>query len=439
MSQPTQYTPTTDFSQQEANNASGRSTVNTAALDAEFANVEITLDQLCANLNTIQRDDGNLKDELVTVPSLDRNVLNLIGGFTVRGDWVTGTAYAVKDIVASAGYLYTCITAHTASALFSTDSAKWKMFGFKPSDGIAAAAAQATIDAHIADNDAAHASTAVSHGGGTVSSAITALESGKANLASPAFTGTPTCPTVSGGDSSSKLANTAFVANAIASILTGGATLASLGAIYNSSSAKSSAYTIVNGDKGKILVCSGTFTLSITAAATLGDGFAFGIVNNGAGVITIDPNSSETVNGSTTYPVNPTETVLVFCDGTKFILFGKAPASLVTSVNSLTGAITAGQIAAAATAGYGYTPANPSGLVSSDSNLGVGCFALFRPNGSIASVAAGDTASGTALNQCTVGDSGLISASAIGYGTWRNLSGATVHIGSGAGIFQRIA
>jgi hypothetical protein len=45
MAQPTPYTPTTDFSQQEANNASGRSTVNTAALDAELANIEQTLDQ----------------------------------------------------------------------------------------------------------------------------------------------------------------------------------------------------------------------------------------------------------------------------------------------------------------------------------------------------------------------------------------------------------
>lgn len=40
--------------------------------------------------------------------------------------------------------------------------------------------------------------------------------------------------------------------------------------------------------------------------------------------------------------------------------YGEAPAAGVTSVNGNSGAITAGQIAAAATAGYGYTPASVS-------------------------------------------------------------------------------
>ena len=218
MSQPTPYTPTSDFSQQEANNAAGRSTVNTAALDAEFANIETTLDTTLANLALIQRDDGNLSDETVEVSTLTRDVLNLIGGFVNRGDWVTATAYAINDIVAVSGYLYLCVTAHTSAGSFGTDSAKWKQFGFKPSDGIAAAAAQASIDAHIADTDGAHQSTAIQHGATTVSAAITALESGKASLASPAFTDNPTAPTQSVGNVSTRIATTEFFANAIASL-----------------------------------------------------------------------------------------------------------------------------------------------------------------------------------------------------------------------------
>ena len=218
MSQPTPYTPTTDFSQQEANNAAGRSTVNTAALDAEFANIENTLDAVTNNIALIQRDDGKLADELVEVQCLSRDVLSLIGGFINRGDWATATAYAVNDIVSEAGFLYLCATAHTSAAAFATDLAKWKKFGFTPADSTAAAAAHASINAHLIDTAGAHASTAISHGSGTVSSELMALSSAKANLDSPTFTGNPVVPTQSVGNVSTRIANTAFVANAIGSL-----------------------------------------------------------------------------------------------------------------------------------------------------------------------------------------------------------------------------
>jgi hypothetical protein len=48
---------------------------------------------------------------------------------------------------------------------------------------------------------------------------ITALLALKAPLASPALTGTPTAPTVAGGDNSTKIATTAFVAAAVAALI----------------------------------------------------------------------------------------------------------------------------------------------------------------------------------------------------------------------------
>lgn len=98
MSQPPNYTPTTDFSQQEAINASGRSTVNTAALDTEFANIETTLDQTLSNLALLQRDDGRLKDVIVDVYTLAPDVLNLMGGFNLRGLWATTTDLSLIHI-----------------------------------------------------------------------------------------------------------------------------------------------------------------------------------------------------------------------------------------------------------------------------------------------------------------------------------------------------
>lgn len=59
---------------------------------------------------------------------------------------------------------------------------------------------------------------------------------------------------------------------------------------------KTSAYTLVAGDQGaEVAAISGTWTLSLTAAATLGNGFAFSVFNYGAGVITIDGDGTEAI------------------------------------------------------------------------------------------------------------------------------------------------
>lgn len=85
---------------------------------------------------------------------------------------------------------------------------------------------------------------------------------------------------------------------------------------------KTSAYTVVAGDLGKIINCtSGTFTVSLTAAATLGSGFNCWIWNNStttSDTITIDPSSTETIDGRTTLVLRPGEGLQVICDGTNW-------------------------------------------------------------------------------------------------------------------------
>lgn len=163
MSQPTPYTPTTDFSQQEANNASGRSTVNTAALDAEFAAIDTTLDQTLANIQLLQRDDGRLMDVSVEVHTLSPEVLNLIGGYNLRGAWLANTDYAVNDTISHDSYLYVCKTAHNSGVTFS--DINWIVFGFAGSNDAAQAAAQAAVsanEAHISELAAAASATTAS-------------------------------------------------------------------------------------------------------------------------------------------------------------------------------------------------------------------------------------------------------------------------------------
>lgn len=80
-------------------------------------------------------------------------------------------------------------------------------------------------------------------------------------------------------------------------------------------------------DKGKwIDATSGTFTLSATAAATLGDGFWCYVGSSGStNLVTVDPNGSETVTikgtAYTTFKVWPGEVWLIVCDGSNFHAF----------------------------------------------------------------------------------------------------------------------
>lgn len=86
-------------------------------------------------------------------------------------------------------------------------------------------------------------------------------------------------------------------------------------------SAKSGAYTVVANDNTVLFNCTGTFTLALTAAATLGNQHTFVVYNSGSGTITVDPDGSELINGAATVSVGPNEALVVHCTGTAFLGF----------------------------------------------------------------------------------------------------------------------
>ena len=98
--------------------------------------------------------------------------------------------------------------------------------------------------------------------------------------------------------------------------------LSTIGAPMNGTLTKSGAYTVVAGDRGKVVQCAGSFTLAISAAATLGDGFSFTVMNVSTGIITIDPNLSETIDGYSTLNLSSGASVFVYCDGVSFRTVG---------------------------------------------------------------------------------------------------------------------
>ena len=172
----------------------------------------------------------------------------------------------------------------------------------------------------------ASAVTPIMDGTGTVGSStrfaradhIHPSDTSRASLASPTFTGTVTLPSTTsiGTVSSTELGYLDGVTGSVQTQLN--STIFTAGVV-----AKSAAYTVVAADRGKTFNCTGTFTLTLTEAATLADGFAFSVVNSGTGTITIDPNSSETIDGAITLALDTGQSCIVACNGSSFVTVGK--------------------------------------------------------------------------------------------------------------------
>lgn len=80
---------------------------------------------------------------------------------------------------------------------------------------------------------------------------------------------------------------------------------------------KSGAYTAVPSDDGSLLACTATLTLSLKAAAVLGDKWST-LVFASTGTTTIDPSGAETINGAATLALTEGQAALVVCNGTAF-------------------------------------------------------------------------------------------------------------------------
>lgn len=153
------YDRQNDFAEQERLNAGGRSTVNTAQLNAELDAVGDSVNHLKFNLELIQRDDGRLRDACVDPSSLNPATIAFLGGggFNPRGDWMAGDDFVRLDLVAFSGSNYVCLVNHHAGASFAADLAigRWQSFtgqqvasgtAFTPSADLSSLNVQAAIE-----------------------------------------------------------------------------------------------------------------------------------------------------------------------------------------------------------------------------------------------------------------------------------------------------
>ncbi len=100
---------------------------------------------------------------------------------------------------------------------------------------------------------------------------------------------------------------------------------------------KSSAYTVVANDNTTLITATSAFTLTLTAAATLGNKHMF-VVDAVGGDVTIDPDGTETINGLTTMVVPQNTMAVVWCTGTAFIagVLERNPRAIATITGNTT-------------------------------------------------------------------------------------------------------
>lgn len=82
---------------------------------------------------------------------------------------------------------------------------------------------------------------------------------------------------------------------------------------------KSANYTATSGDYA--ILCSATLTLSLPAAAS-NTGRSYAVRNTGAGTVTIDPNSTEQIDGAATKALTSGQFATIVCDGTQWFTIG---------------------------------------------------------------------------------------------------------------------
>lgn len=165
----------------------------------------------------------------------------------------------------------------------------------------------------------------------SVRSEFQLVQTAFANLVAGAnLTGTPTAPTAATGTSTTQIATTAFVAQEAfltalpeqtgnsGKVVTTDGTTASWADVTSKMVrvARTSNTILAAADRGKFFdVTSGTFVQTMTASATLGDGWWCVYRNSGSGSAVITPNGAETIDGATALTVFTGQTVLINCDG----------------------------------------------------------------------------------------------------------------------------
>ena len=223
-----------------------------------------------------------------------------------------------------------------------------------------------------------------------------------------------------------------FLAGLLGADGTAATALATLGAAFAGVATHTAAYTVTTGDRGKLLLCSGTWTLTLPTATTAGAGFMFAARNTGTGTITVDGNGAEQIDGADTLALGSGEPAILVCNGSEWYTVGGSK-----DAKTLEGF----------PASYFYSPGNPppnpttAQVLNATAGLtagAVGSYA-FVTKGTSGYIGWGATVAGSSLTPSESSDQFRGGASLTG--TWRIL-GSRVDgdpTGSGSGYLSALA
>ena len=103
MAQPRAYTRQANFTDHTTESPSDPQVGS--KLDSEFDALNLTLNDIRANLALLQRDDTKVANSSIHTEALSNAVLALIkateNGYGVKGAWAASTAYGIGDLVES--------------------------------------------------------------------------------------------------------------------------------------------------------------------------------------------------------------------------------------------------------------------------------------------------------------------------------------------------
>lgn len=319
-------------------------------VDGEFNAVKLTIDQTLVNLAKVQRDDGALKNGIVTQDSLSPS---LSIGFTFRGVWAEGVNYLQSDGVSIGPIFYRAKVTHFSTAGNSPgiDPTTWETIANITPIGVGV---DSVYTAALQDG----AVTGPKLGSGSVSSAkigTAAVTTGKLADGVLSADGTGRGKMADGFVVEDKLAANAVTTGKIADEAITNAKLADMaaatvkgsiaggtpgdltipqvkvlliGATRSVTSASSAGdRTITAADVGVTVFLGGStaFTQTIDPVAGFSNGFVCELVVTGTAPVTIDPNASETIDGATTLIVYPGESLRLIFDGSAWRTAGLQP------------------------------------------------------------------------------------------------------------------
>lgn len=119
-----------------------------------------------------------------------------------------------------------------------------------------------------------------------------------------------------------------YLTGILGSAGTQAAALSMLGSLGGSVQTRSTDYTVTASDRGRVINCTGSWTLTLTSAATLGSGFMLAVVNSGTGSITVDPAGSETIAGKLSLNFGVGSSAILVSDGIAWQVIGAATGAI---------------------------------------------------------------------------------------------------------------